>query len=169
MLLQSTDLLIYEPFLLACVYKTSCQSILSYAMELLPISKNLRQSIDSRQATQRKKDVRTKQICTFKPLLNALYIETVSELYTKHNILASTQIRNFQITNKLVITLGKCYEKLSPIKLSYFHQSRECSDKLGLNIISTNKAFVSALLIRHTHMMNQHRQSPNNIQTCVSN
>jgi hypothetical protein len=136
-----------SPLSIAFVYKQYCQSIIRYGMDclFLPAKKldeyNTRQSILLKQAIGLSKYARTT------PLLNALNVEKVSEIYMKHKYYFYKQLMNNSLTRAVYLNLDSFYFEKKACKHSFLNQLLNVDTQVGFKCsVEAGKAYLKEIV-----------------------
>lgn len=128
-----------NPMCLSFIYKTYCQSIFTYGLELSTIPRTICKQIDIRQNILIKASLGLSKYSLSRPILNALGISSINEIYFKFKILFIQQLKMnclaYAIFNRLTID----YTGTSKPKLSFLKQIEECRNFLKQEVLTTNK------------------------------
>ena len=122
------------PKVIASIYKTYCQPIITYCVEALQIGKTKLKEYDSRQATLVKTFVGLSKYARTTPLLHALNINTVSHLYHKMKLVLLKQLTNNRLTNEILGFLRNKYRRQKAPRHSIVKQLEDVSIKLEVDI-----------------------------------
>ena len=128
-----------NPLCLGFMYKQFCQSIFVYGLEVVPISRQLRKQLDTRQAILLKRALDLSKYSRSRPLLNALKIQSVTELYFKFKALFFKQIKNNGLARTLYDSLDVHYSVHKASNASYLMQLLECKSAIGDDCIHLDK------------------------------
>ena len=127
-----------DPECLSFFYKQFCQSIFLYGLELVHLSKSLIKQLQSRQALIIKMALGLSKYCRNSPLLEALNISSIIELYYKFKYLFIGQLKNHWVAYSLYKEVMKSCDKKST-KASFCVQMIEIEsfliteqDRLGM-------------------------------------
>jgi hypothetical protein len=74
-----------------------------------------------------------------RPLLDALHISSITELYLKFKCLFAKQIKNNSLVSEIFDEIKSLHPKFKISKLSYVTQFMECGKELGIDILNTKK------------------------------
>ena len=132
----------------ARVYKTYCQPIFTYGLEMLHIRKCKLNEYDSSQATLIKRAIGLSKFDRSTALLAALKIEKLMLLYYKYKILFLSQIRSVSHFNTILGYLDKYYSKNKPNERSFLKQLDDVSRVIGCNVKSIPKKEALDMLSR---------------------
>ena len=91
-----------NPFIISKTYKKFCQSIIFYGFETCYLSRSNLKELNIRQNILIKNSLGLTKFVRTTPLLTALEIKSIEELYFKHKILLFEQLR-FNDTTKYVL------------------------------------------------------------------
>ena len=134
------------PKVIASIFKTYCQPIVTYCVEALHIGKTKLKAYDSRQATLVKTFVGLSKYASTTPLLHALRINTVSHLYYKMKLVLLRQLANNRLTNQILGFLRDKYKCHRPPKHSVIKQLEDVSIKLDVDIYTLSHNACSTLV-----------------------
>lgn len=119
-----------DPGCLSFIYRQFCQSIFLYGLELVHLSKGLLRSLESRQSVILKMAMNLSKFSRSRPLLEAMGVSSVLELYYKFKFLFLGQIKMNQIAFSVFNELRRCKPKRG-IRDSYIGQLEELTSVLG--------------------------------------
>lgn len=105
-----------RPKTIALFYKTMCQSILLYGLDVMPICVTKLKEINTRQSTLIKNAVGLNKFCRSTVLLKSLGIENVYNLSHKSTLRVNDQIKTNLTTFRLYNYLREFYKKYCPLK-----------------------------------------------------
>ena len=129
---------IIEPTCLGFIYKQYCQSIINYGLEVVSISKTVLKQLDIRQGILIKMSLGLSKFSRTRPLLDALNINPVSELYYKFKYLFRKQINNNYLVLGVYNELNEYYGRSRIPKYSFIRQLKEL-DKVVENFSNLDK------------------------------
>ena len=132
------------PKTLGFIYKQYCQSIFNYGLELVHINKRQLKKLESRQAALFKITLGLSKYCRNKPLLEALGVSTLEELYFKHKFLFLKQLNNNGLARSIFEYL-KCNQQKRN-KSSYLSQLKDLSKVIDLEYTNNDKKVILELL-----------------------
>ena len=132
------------PNTLGFIYKQYCQSIFNYGLELIHINKGQIKRLESRQASLFKVTLGISKYCRNKPLLEALRVSTLEELYFKHKFLFLKQLNN-NLLAKNIFEYLKCNQQKKN-KSSYITQLKDLSKVINIEAIENDKKITLELL-----------------------
>ena len=119
------------PNTLGFIYKQYCQSIFNYGLELISLSGSLLKQLDKRQSLILKMTLNLSKFSRSTPLLEALRVSSIEQLYFKHKFLFLSQLRKNWIPNTLFEYLKSI--KRTRNKLSYISQLKCLNNVIGVN------------------------------------
>lgn len=124
-----------NPTLVSFLYKQYCQSIFNYGLENLSVSKVILKELDTRQSILLKNNLGLTKYARSTPLLNALKILSVTNLYYKYKILFFKQINSISMCKEIFNYLYGSYKNLGyrPY-FSFITQVVTCEKMLGYSL-----------------------------------
>jgi len=128
-----------NPICMGFMYKQYCQSIFNYGLEIVTISKMLLKQLDIRQGILIKSFLGLSKFSRTRPLLDALCISSITDLYLKFKILFVKHIENNDLVFTVFGKLKEHYARFKTSRLSYFDQLIECSKIIESEIIGVPK------------------------------
>ena len=126
-----------SPRIMAQIYRIYCQPIMCYGLEILHINKTKVEELDSMQAQLIKNNIGLSKFARTTPLLNALCIESISQLYHKYKILFLKQINRVLVTKTIFEFLIQNTTHENYNKNSFISQIRATNNLIEQNIFST--------------------------------
>lgn len=135
-----------DPECLSFFYKQFCQSIFVYGLEVIHLNKTLIKQLQCRQALIIKMALGLSKYCRTSPLLEALNISSIIELYYKFKYLFIGQLKNHWVAFSLFKEVRQSYDSKNN-KSSFYAQVSELEsflvtdqDKLdSVDILSIEK------------------------------
>ena len=104
------------------IYKTFCQSILRYPLDIVHLPTYKLKEYDSRQSILLKHLLGLGKYCKTSPLLEAIHIESVSRIYFKHKIFMLKQIKQNKLCTDIFEFLKCHYNSFKSPVNSFFNQ-----------------------------------------------
>ena len=134
------------PKVIASIFKTYCQPIITYCVEALHVGQTKLKAYDSRQATLVKTFVGLSKHAKTTPLLHALKINKVSHLYHKMKLVLLRQLASNRLTNQILGFLRDKYKHKKPSQHSVVKQFENVSIKLEVDIYTVPQKACSTLV-----------------------
>ena len=128
------------------IYKVYIQSIFNYGLELCTISKGLLKKLDIRQGILIKSALGLSRYSRTRPLLDALDIMSITQLYFKFKYLLLPQLRRNWITDSVRSKLEEYYRIVKKPRSSYFHQVQELQKVIGISVEEVRRDEIVKLL-----------------------
>ena len=126
-----------SPLSIAKIYRIYCQPKFLYGLEMIYISQNTLRELNSMQASLVKMNLGLSKFAKSSPLLDALRIESVKQLYHKFKILFVKQLQQIPFTNHLFKYLKEFYsDKNTPLQ-SFVQQTKETSKLISMDIVES--------------------------------
>ena len=121
-------------FIVSNIYKKFCQSIFYYGLETNYIRKDCLKKLDLRQSILIKNIFGLSKYSKTTPLLKALNIKSIVQLYEEYKILFLKQIRMNSMTNDIYKWLLEKYKNdMKPARESYFNILIGVCNKYGID------------------------------------
>ena len=127
-----------RPKTIALFYKTMCQSILQYGIDIMPICKTKLQELNTRQSTLIKNAIGLSKFCRSTALLKSLGIEDIISLSHKSTLRINEQIKTNHTTSRLYNHLREYYRKYTPLKESFFKKLNKTIVECRINLNTTS-------------------------------
>lgn len=137
---------IINPICLGFIYKCYCQSIFNYGLEMVFINNKVLKECDTRQGLLIKMALGLSKYTRNRPLLEALNIESITQLYYKHKVLFYSQLKNNLLAYNIFQTLNTYYTNNGTPKTSYINQYIQCEKIIGKKINELKKDTLSTEL-----------------------
>jgi hypothetical protein len=132
-----------SPITIGFIYKQYCQSIFRYGLECLFLTSSKLNEYNIRQNLMIKQSIGLSKYALSTPLLNALRIEKIPEIYHKHKIYFFRQIMMNRLTKKVYETLKKHYTDKKIPKTSFVKQLQIVNSEVGYAVTpETYKQFL---------------------------
>ena len=128
-----------HPECLGFIYRQFCQSIYTYGLEVITLSKSLLKNINTRQGILLKLSLGLPKFSRNTLLLRALGVLSISELYTKSKIQFLEQIKKNGLADSVYERLLFSGMNNKGCRQSFFHQLKELEIELNKNPIIANK------------------------------
>ena len=126
-------------YLIANIYKKFCQSIFYYGLETNYIRKECLNMINTRQNILLKNTFGFSKYCKTTPLLNAINIKSILQLYDEYKIIFLKQIKRNQLTKNIYdFLLLKYNSGIRPSRESYFNILKQLCIKYKLDFVNIN-------------------------------
>jgi len=119
-----------DPGCLSFIYRQFCQSIFLYGLELVHLSKGLLRQLEIRQGTILKMALNLTKYSRTRPLLEAMDVSPVLELYYKFKFLFVTQVKANWIAYSVLLELKKIKWRKG-IRDSFLGQLEELTSIVG--------------------------------------
>ena len=100
-----------NPRCLSFIFKQYCQSVATYSLDVIHISSTDLNAMDVRQSKFIKRMIGVSKFCRSSPLLCALRIESIKQLYLKHKILFEATMLKHPLCKRIFDYLQQFYSK----------------------------------------------------------
>ncbi len=132
-----------DPVVIGFIYKQFCQSIFRYGLECLYLTATKLHEFDIRQNILIKQSIGLSKYALSTPLLNALKIEKISEIYHKHKVYFFRQIMLNNLTKDVYETLKTVYTDKKVPPTSFMKQLLIVNLQVGYSVsLETYKFFL---------------------------
>lgn len=128
-----------SPITMAKIYKIYCQPIINYGLEMLYIRKGKLKEFNSLQSSLIKMNIGLSKKAKSTELLQALNIESISDLYYKFKIIFFHQIKSLKITTNIFDYLCKYYNNNKCPEQSYIKQMQDTCKLIEKDNFGNNK------------------------------
>ena len=122
-----------RPKTIALFYKSMCQSILQYGIDIMPICKTKLNEINIRQSTLLKKAIGISKYCRSTPILKYMQFEDLHTLSHKATLKINEQIKANRTTASIYNFLREQYKKHCPPKESFFKKLNKTITECRVN------------------------------------
>ena len=119
-----------KPSSIAFIYKQYCQSIFRSGLDMLYINSSNLKAFNIRQSILIKRSIGISKYSKTTPLIEALKIQSIQELYTRHKIYFYKQIQKNELTNDVFNYLKSFYSTQINAPKSSFVNQLEIVDKI---------------------------------------
>jgi hypothetical protein len=126
-----------EPYTNAFVYRTYCQPIVCYGLEMLHIRKSKLKDYDSTQATLIKNSTGLSKYVRTTPLINALKVRSITHLYYRMKIAFLKQLKLNQLTSDILNDLIQSYKHSKIPEASFVKQVSDTGHIIGKDVYAT--------------------------------
>ena len=123
-----------RPKTIALFYKSMCQSILQYGIDIMPICKTKLNEINVRQSTLLKKAIGVNKFSKSTTILDYMQIEDLFTLSHKATLRINEQIKTNHTTANIYNHLREHYKKYCPLKESFFKKLNKTIVECRVNI-----------------------------------
>ena len=137
------------PHTSAFMFRVYCQPIVAYCLEAVHVATSTLKRFDSRQATLLKSLVGLSKYARSTPLLLALKVSSITQLYHKMKLVYLKQLQANILTYNILGFLRAQYASIGAPSHSAIHQLGETAKLLNVDIHSTNYMTCSNLLDTH--------------------
>ncbi|RNA42677.1 hypothetical protein BpHYR1_013425 [Brachionus plicatilis] len=122
-----------SPDLVGFLYKQFCQSIFRYHLDTVWIGADKLSEFETRQNLLLKRALGIKKFARFRPMLEAIKVETIEQIYCKHKIFFLKQLRQSPLCNSLLVFLKGNYEHFDQKNSSYCRQINNLEKKIYID------------------------------------
>jgi hypothetical protein len=137
------------PELVGYLYKQFCQSAFRYHLDLLYISESKIKEFEIRQNLMLKRAIGIRKFGRFSPVLEAIKVESIEQIYMKHKIFFIKQLMNHRMCYNLLRFLHSDYEHFDQKNSSFCKQLNNLEKKLHIDVMDFNPK-TSIAVIEHT-------------------
>jgi hypothetical protein len=124
--------------LIGFLYKQFCQSIFRYHLDVVFIGEKKLNEYDIRQNLLLKRAFSIKKFSRFGPMLEAVKVESIEQIYLKHKVFFLKQLRQNILCNELLVYLRENYDYFEQKNTSYTKQMNNLEKKIHINLSEYN-------------------------------
>ena len=135
-----------SPRSIGFIYKQYCQSIIRYGLECLHLPEYKIKEFNIRQNMMLKQAIGLSKFALSTPLLNALKVEKITEVYMKQKLYFYKQIMSNKLTKQVFNCIKEFYPRNKAPKESYLKQLELVNMQIGFSVsLETYKKSLSDL------------------------
>ena len=157
-----------NPFTISEIYKTFCQSILLYGLEIFNFSNATINEINIRQNILIKHSIGLSKFVKTTPLFTALKIKSIRHLVYQHKLCFVRQLYNVTFTRSIYNYLDDFYKSDAPPVDSFFKSYKKIIETCNIQENTLNKRKINEKLFEHFAYQNDGMGMVDTIKTILN-